>query len=290
VGGDLDKLPWKVHRDCVIFQNFGWGVHSYATSPKLANLLFEGVVAYGNGDIQPMEKPTVNFLAGGHQFDDNIVVRDCFTYYPDKGNFKRGADLGYGGENGRVTAEGCRFVGGVDTLWIRKFQEARVTGNTFLTANGRALKVIAPANHEVGRYEFADNTYYKLDGPPLEWNEQTFDNLESWCKATGLDATSQMIEGRPDRPWVFLRPNRYEPDRALLVVYNWPKSPRVSVELGNLWRVKPGTKYRIFSVEDVWANAVVEGRFTGEPVDLPMTGVYAPEFACYVVIAAQAAR
>jgi len=290
VGGDLDKLPWKVHRDCVIFQNFGWGVHSYATGPRLANLLFEGVVAYGNGDLEPMEKPTVNFLAGGHQFDDNIVVRKCFTYYPDEGNFKRGADLGYGGENGRVRVEGCHFIGGVDTLWIRKFHEARVAGNVFLTANGRALKVIPPERHEPGGYEFTDNTYYKLGGPPLEWNKQTFEDLESWQKATRLDATSRMIEGRPDEPWVFLRPNRYEPDKALLVVYNWPKTPRVSVDLGKLWRVKPDTDFRIHSVEDVWGNPAAKGRFTGEPVELPMTGVYAPEFACYLMIAQAAGR
>ena len=283
VGDDPAQLPWKIHRDCIVFQNFGWGVHSYATSPKLANLMFDGVVAYGNGDVELMEKPTVNFLAGGCKFDDHIWVRDCFTYYPDQGNFKRGADLGYSSENGGVTVERCHFVGGVDALWIRKFHEVHVQDNVFLTANGRALNVITPDRHEPSRYEFRGNTYYKLAGAPLQWNDRTFEDLPSWQQTTGLDATSRLVEGRPDEPWVFLRPNKYEPDKAFLIVYNWPRTARVSVDLAKLWRLKVGTPFRIVSVEDIWGRPAAEGRLSAEPIELPMTGVYAPEFACYLV-------
>jgi hypothetical protein len=147
VGGDLDALPWKVHRDCVIFNNFGWGVHSYATSPKLANLLYEGVIAYGNGLPDGATKPAPNFLAGGQKFDDNVVLRQCFTYYPDQGRFKRGADLGYGGENGRLRVEESYFIGGVDALWVRKWQEAQISRSVFFTASGRAIKLERPADY-----------------------------------------------------------------------------------------------------------------------------------------------
>jgi hypothetical protein len=283
VGDDPAKLPWKVHRDCIVFQNYGWGVHSYATGPKLANLLFEGVVAYGNGDLKPMEKPTVNFLAGGCKFDDHIVVRDCFTYYPDQGNFKRGADLGYTNENGRVTVERCHFAGGVDALWIRKFREVRMSRCVLLTANGRALNVIAPEDHDARRYDFHENTYHKFAAPPLQWNDQVFSDLPSWQQATRLDATSRLVEGRPDKPWVVLRPNQYEPEKAFLIVYNWPRTPRVSVELKKLWRQARGTHYRIVSVENIWGQPAAEGRIEDKPVDVPLAGVYAPEFACYLV-------
>lgn len=284
VGGDLAKLPWKIHRDCAVFQNFGWGVHSYATSPKLANLLYEGVAAYGNGLPTGATKPCPNFLAGGQKFDDNVVLRDCYTYYPDKGSFKRGADLGYGDENGRLTVESSCFVGGQDALWIRKWQQAAVTGCRFLTTNGHALRLIRPADYQPSRYRFAENTYYKLAAPPLQLDDAPIADLAAWQSATGLDQSSRMVNGRPSQPWIFLRPNRYEPEKALLVVYNWPRTPEVEVALGRLWGLKPDQAYRVHSVEDIWAAPVDEGRFSGDPARLKMAGSYAPEFACYLLV------
>ena len=283
VVGKLDALPWKIHRDCVVFNNFGWGVHSYATGPKLANLLYEGVVAYGNGLPPGAEKPAPNLLAGGQKFDDNVIVRQSCTYYPDKGNFKRGADLGFGGENGRVTVEECHFVGGQDALWLRKWQEAAVTQCVFLTANGAALRVFRPADFQPSRYRFADNTYYKLSTPPLQLDNEAPTDLAAWQSATGLDKTSRTVEGRPKEPWIFLRLNRYEPERAMLVVYNWPRTADVEVALGKLWDLKPGQEYSVLNVEDIWAKPIQQGRFSGDPVRLNMAGTYAPEFACYLI-------
>jgi hypothetical protein len=156
--------------------------------------------------------------------------------------------------------------------------------NVFLTANGRALNVITPDRHDPSGYLFRGNTYYKLAAAPLQWNDRTFHDLPSWQQATGLDATSRMVESRPDEPWVFLRPNQYESDRAFLTVYNWPRTDRVSVDLGKLWSLGRDTPFCIVSVEDIWGQPAAEGRFEGQPVELPVTGVYAPEFACYLVI------
>ncbi len=284
VGGNLDALPWKIHRDCAVFDNFGWGVHSYATSPKLANLLYEGVIAYGNGLPAGAAKPCPNFLAGGQKFDDNVVLRDCCTYYPDKGNFKRGADLGFGDENGRLTVQNSCFAGGQDALWIRKWQQATVTGCRFCTANGYALRLIRPAGYQPSRYRFTDNTYYRLATPPLELDDTPIANLAAWQSATGLDQGSRTVAGRPGQAWVFLRPNRYEPDKALLAAYNWPRTPEVEVPLGKLWGLKPGQAYRVHNVEDIWAKPVQEGRGSGEPARLKMVGPYAPEFACYLLV------
>ena len=283
VGGNLQALPWKIHRDCVIFNNFGWGVHSYATGPRLANLLFEGVTAYGNGLPQGATKPCPNFLAGGQQYDDNVVVRQCLTYYPDRGNFKRGADLGYGNENGRLTVEDSCFIGGQDTIWIRKWQEATVTGCSFFTANGCALRLIPPADFLPSRYRFAHNTYYKLTKPPWQLDDRPFEDLAAWSSATGLDRTSRLVLGRPDRVWVFLRPNRYEPEKAFLVFYNWPGGDQVDVALGKLWGLKPGQRFTVHNVENIWSDPVQQGSFTNDPIHLQVVGTYAPEFACYLL-------
>jgi hypothetical protein len=284
VGGDPDKLPWKIHRDCAVFQNFGWGVHSYGTSPRLANLLYEGVVAYGNGLPAGAAQPCPNLLAGGRKPSDNVVLRHCSTYYPERGNFKRGTDLGLSAENGRLTVQDCCFVGGQDALWLRKWQQASVTGCRFLTANGCALRLIRPAGYQPARYHFADNIYYKLASPPFGLDDAAIEDLAAWQSATGLDQSSRTIAGRPGEPWVFLRPNRYEPERALLAVYNWPRTAEVEVPLGRLWGLKPSQGYRVHNVEDIWAKPVAEGRFSADPARLKMVGAYAPEFACYLLL------
>ncbi|MBM4048517.1 MAG: hypothetical protein FJ279_25735 [Planctomycetes bacterium] len=283
VGGDLAALPWKTHRDCVIFNNFGFGVHSYATAPRLANLLFEGVVAFGNGLPQGAEKPTVNFLAGGRKFDDHVIVRDCFTYFPREGDFKRGADFGYHDQNGRLTIERSRFIGGADAVWICRWQEATVKSNVFFTARGRDIVLLAPENHDPKHYRFEDNLYYRGTPGPFQFNNAPFASLEAWQRATGLDMSSRIIDSPPTEPWVFLRPNKYEPNRALLIVYNWPGKPEVIVRLDELWNLKPGEKFTIVNVEDIWAKPVVEATFQGEPLSVTMSGSYAPEFACYLV-------
>jgi len=284
VGGDLDALPWKVHRDCIVFNNYGWGIHSYATAPRLAKLLFEGNVCYGNGMPEGSEKPTCNFLAGGQKFDDLVVVRDCFTYYPDAGDFKRGADLGYGDDNGRVTVERCHFIGGKDTIWIRRWQQAAVKETVFFTAGGKAVNLSTIGPRVPAEYAFERNTYYSGLGTPFQWNDATFTELAAWQNATGLDKTSTLVAGRPREAWTFLRPNKYEPDKAYLLIYNWPRTSEVKVDMGRLWDLKGGETVRAVSVEDIWGQPVVEGRFAGQPVAIRMAGTYAPEFACYLLV------
>ncbi len=299
VGDDLGKLPWKIHRDCIVFNNFGWGVHSYATSPKLANILYDGVVAFGNGMPKGADKPTANLLAGGLKFDDNIILRDCFTYYPDEGNFKRGADLGYQADNGRVTVERCHFIGGRDALWTCRWQQATFRNNVFFTNNGHANVVTTPADFDIKRYAFEQNTYYKAAPPLLKFQDTDHASLADWQRATGLDKTSRQIDGPPKQPWVFLRPNRYETDKAFLIVYNWGKTPTVKVDLAAApasaaedgrpatkpaaFSLKRGQRFAIVNVEDIWGKPVFDGTFDGAPISFQIDGSYAPEFACYVI-------
>ena len=109
-------------------------------------------------------------------------------------------------------------------------------------------------------------------------------DMATWQSATGLDKASRMVAGRPTDPWLFLRPNRYKAQKALLIVYNWPRKPLVEVPLGKLWGLKPSQPYQVLNVEDIWARPVQQGRFSRDPVRLEMAGTYAPEFVCYLLI------
>ena len=72
-------------------------------------------------------------------------------------------------------------------------------------------------------------------------------------------------------PKVFLRPNRYEPGRANLVIYNWSRQATVPVDLSGIVRV--GDRYDVRNVQDFFGAPVLSGTYTGGPVDVPMAGV-----------------
>ena len=87
---------------------------------------------------------------------------------------------------------------------------------------------------------------------------------------------------RPNEPArVVLRRNRYDPTRAHVLVFNWKKNPTVDVSLDGF--ATPGMIYRFMEPRDVYGRPVLEGRYTGQPVQVPMQG----EFGVWVVFVQQ---
>ena len=272
--------------DSLIFNNFGWGVHCYGQGPELANYLFEGVTSFGNG--LPAEDPqaVANFLVGGYQNADNIIIRDCATYFPATGNFKRGADFGYiAPNNGNLTVERSLFIGGLEAVWLKHWQKMTFRENTCYTPGGNALAVLTDGvtGFDPQQSRFEGNTYYRGKAAPLQKDGAGFNTIEAWREATGWDRNSHLLDGPPKEPVLRFRPNKYEPDRAYLTVYNWPKTEAVQVDLGRLWGLEKGHRYSVTNVEDIWSAPVTAGVYDGRPLSLKMTGTYAPEFACYLV-------
>jgi FlaA1/EpsC-like NDP-sugar epimerase len=124
-----------------------------------------------------------------------------------------------------------------------------VTGNAFVGPNALTLVNCLPAltkNVFVGSLdpadlpqEFSDNTYL----PTLP---------------TGLQ--------------VSVRPNRYEPGRAHVIVYNWDLQTQISVDLASAG-LRNGQNYEIRDVQNLFEQPILMGTYTGAPVTLPMTGL-----------------
>ncbi len=84
--------------------------------------------------------------------------------------------------------------------------------------------------------------------------------------------------------WINLRPNAYEPDRAHLIIYNWPGTDTVAVNMAQLWPDHgQSSQYRLVNVEDLWGEPEHEGALTDGILEVPVQGPEAPEFACYLV-------
>ncbi|MHC4177571.1 MAG: right-handed parallel beta-helix repeat-containing protein [Planctomycetota bacterium] len=77
---------------------------------------------------------------------------------------------------------------------------------------------------------------------------------------------------------VVLRPNRYDPNRAHVAVFNWAKTLTVGMQPGRF--LEPGDKYRLMDPRDFFGKPVVAGTFDGKPIRVPLPG----EFAAFVLL------
>jgi hypothetical protein len=84
------------------------------------------------------------------------------------------------------------------------------------------------------------------------------------------DVTSQVI----------VRPNRYAPNRAHVVVYNWKRESEVDVPLVGF--LEDGDAFRLLDPRNVFGKPVLEGPFTGSSLRVPVPG----EFAAFVLLKA----
>jgi hypothetical protein len=77
---------------------------------------------------------------------------------------------------------------------------------------------------------------------------------------------------RPTGIKIFVRPNRYEPNRANITVYNWDKATSVSLSGSSLSGValKSGDRYELRNVQNYFSD-VITGTYNGSSISIPMT-------------------
>ncbi len=85
---------------------------------------------------------------------------------------------------------------------------------------------------------------------------------------------------RPKEPpvRVELRPNRYDPDRANLAIFNWTKQPAVELKPASF--LKRGDRYRFIDPRDFFGKPVTSGTFDGRSIRLAVEG----EFTALVML------
>jgi hypothetical protein len=153
---------------------------------------------------------------------------------------------------------------------------ATVTGNAFVGPNALTLVNCLPS-------PLTGNTFVGGVEPP---------------DLNMVDPANSYTFGMPAGARVIVRPNRYEPGRAHVVIYNWDLQPQVGVDL-SASGLRSGQAYEIRDAQDYFGTPVATGSYTGAPVTLPMTGLRtampvwndavtprhtAPEFAAFVVL------
>ncbi len=83
---------------------------------------------------------------------------------------------------------------------------------------------------------------------------------------------------RPAEPArVIVRPNRYEPGRANIIVFRWDRKSTVEFLPDKVLR--PGDSYQLLNPRDFFGKPVAAGRFQGKPIRVPVAG----EFGVFVL-------
>lgn len=83
---------------------------------------------------------------------------------------------------------------------------------------------------------------------------------------------------RPTGIKAVLLANRFDRNRAHLVIYNWDKAEKVEVTVKPF--LKNGDSFRLIDPEDFFGNPVAQGKCYADAIHIPMKG----EFAVFVVL------
>ena len=267
-----DGIGWKIARDNVVFDQFGFGILAFTdpTTGAEKNLVLDGNVAFNNGTVSNFANPNLQ-VGGNNNLADNDTVTANMLYFSPGASGDVNARLGFAAwVNGTLSAHDNYMVGGGDVLDVGYWQSPIVSSNTLV---GSGAMVNVHDTSTVG-WQWGGNQYWR-DPTLIEWTYRSTNyTFAGWQAATGLGATDHATPGQPAQPQVFVRPNLYEPGRAHVVVYNWSGQTSVLVNVSNV--VRGGNHYEVRNVQDVFGSPVVSGIYGGGSVAIPMTGVTPP--------------
>ncbi len=259
-------------RDNIVFNQFGYGIHifSIAGPDGLTNIHAEGNVSFNNGavDADPANSPNANILFGGSVPVRNGTLVDNMTYFsPNVG--VHNLLIGFGTTiNQDLTVRNNYAVGGMLLLDVGWWQSLTMTDNSLF---GSISDMIWLRDSTVSGFQLANNRYYR-DPSAEAWGYINTDyGFTRWQQVAAVGATDRAVTSDPAEPKVFLRPNRYEPGRANLIIYDWTRQATVPVDLSGIVRV--GDRYDVRNVQDFFGAPVLSGTYAGGPVDVPVTGV-----------------
>jgi hypothetical protein len=123
-------------------------------------------------------------------------------------------------------------------------------------------------NQSASNYSYSGNKYF---GSGKFTFNSTRTDFAGWKSATGLDSSSTYTAGAPTGVNAFARPNKYEPGRGNVVIYNWDKLNTVDVDVSNI--IRAGAQYEVRDVQNIFGTPVLTGTYNGGKISIPMTNM-----------------
>lgn len=263
--------------DNVVFNQFDSGIAVYGSdAAALRNFHIEGNAIFNSGGGAGATSASPDLLVGGGSAADGIVVTSNYTYRGDKGTT---AVFGYewGPTNGDLALTDNVLVGSTKVITWRQITAMRNAFSGAETLLMLRLPADAPLTPD---YTWRENSYVAAEGKWQPFNLFQGQGsvggfyLPEWQQKTGLDRGSRYSRGQPTGTQVIVRPNRYEPGRANIVVYNWDRQPTVTADVRTV--LKRGARYEVRSALNFHGGPVLSGTYDGQSLTLPMSAVRAP--------------
>jgi hypothetical protein len=261
-------------RDNVMFNQFAYGIHEYtdAAAGQLINITMDGNASFNTGSVanEYSTAAAANILVGGEEPVKQSKVINNMTYFsPGYGYYN--LMMGYSSfANVDLTLSNNYAVGGKYVLTTGQWDKITASGNELIGSGG----VVRVLDASLGGYSWGTNTYLR-DPVASAWQFNGTDySFATWKLNTGLGLTDLALSAPPVTTKVFVRPSRYEPGRAVIVVYNWGKASSVAVDLSGV--LTGGAQYEVRNVQNWYGTPVVTGTYGGGSIDIPMGGVAPP--------------
>jgi hypothetical protein len=260
--------------DNIVFDNSGVCLHVYdnGTNATLKGITLDGNVAYNAGAIQSMR--FYRDMIVGVDYPaisaDDIVFKNNMGYTPRLAGDHDAAQLGRDGINGSVAILNNYLPQGLE---VNDWFIAAVSGN-MVSDTSASLAVSLSQSQVALSATWNLNNYFvgrSNAGFLVGTNGM---NFSTWQSLTGFDANStcQLVGLTGLTGWqIFVRTNRYETNRANIVVYNWDDHSYASVDVSSVLQI--GTPYEIRNAQDFFAPPVLSGVYDGQPLTLPMNGL-----------------
>ncbi len=235
--------PTKLIRDNVLFQHFRQALQGFGSFNNVfSNFLVEGNVLFNNGIGRSGLHRNLMFGNSNADHRDNAFIEN-YTYYASGGG--RGSNL-FGQADG-----GCTGL--------------TLKGNIFSQGPGRTAAEI----HRCQEVAISDNHFY---------GKTSYSNADGKIDVSSESFRKHFPENRyfgdgepePKETLIQIRANQYEPNRAIIVVYNWGGGCSVRADLSQL-DIPEGAQYELRSVRDYYGQGL-RGPYRGRPIRIPMSG------------------
>jgi hypothetical protein len=232
----------KYATENIIHDQFSYGFHGYTEGGEVSGLWYLRNISFDNGRLSHVTGATPNLFIGAMgaastSCDSSPKVAQQ-PHVIDNLTYHADASLG------------------LNLGYQKGACDITVTGN-YLADGGShvAMKLVAA-------------------WPPMEISGNTF-----FGTIEGFDSTdfpnNEYRSSKPDKNVVVVHPNRYEPGRANVAIYNWEGLDSVQVDLSSV--VVPGARYEIRNVYDYFGAPLAKGTYAGGTVAFPMTGIDVPD-------------
>lgn len=253
----------------IIFNNAGYGLHVYANSPKskLSGFDISGNTVFNNGAISPEDQAADQILVGGVVGSpaSRIALRENFVYTaPDAPRVKnRGVRLGYEDTENLDASLVNNYIVSRVPLKILWWKSIEARGNTIVS--DKSVEIELPENFDAAGYRLDSNRFFGKARQVFKVSQKKASyDFEPSGSASQL---STMLSGQPE---IFIRANKYEKGRAMLVIYNPGMKESVTVELRSFLR--KGDNFEIRDAQNYFDDPVMQSVYDGGDVLLPMKG------------------